>query len=127
MSVEYIKEIAFLQEVKTAGQIWVARSIHNNIYSVEIDATGVSLPVWSNRERVDAYLVNARLVGAKYEPYAILLGEFTRRWLSDMTMAIVELQLNPDGKTTRVLVVTAEEFKAKQASKTESDTLAFRQ
>lgn len=127
MSVEYIREIAFLQEVKTAGQIWVARSIYNNIYSVEIDATGVSLPVWSNRERVDAYLVNARLVGAKYEPYAILLDEFTRRWLSDMTMAIVELQLNPDGKTTRVLVVTAEEFKAKQASKTESDTLAFRQ
>ena len=116
MSVEYIKEIAFLQEVKTAGQIWVARSIHNNIYSVEIDATGVSLPVWSNRERVDAYLVNARLVGAKYEPHAIPLDEFTRRWLSDMTMAIVELQLNPDGKTTRVLVVTAEEFKAKQAS-----------
>ena len=115
MSVEYIREIAFLQEVKTAGLVWVARSVNNNIYALEIDKTGFSLPVWSNRERVVDYLKNARLVGTKYEPYAVSLDVFTNRWLSDMTMAISELQINPDGKTTRVLVLTAEEFKSAQA------------
>lgn len=115
MSIEYIKEMAFLQEVRTAGQVWVARSAYENIYSLEIDMTGFSLPVWSNMERVVDYLKNARLVGAKYEPYAVPLDVFTKRWLSDMMMAISELQLNPDGKTTRVLVLSAEEFKATQA------------
>lgn len=117
MNVEYIKEIAFLQEVNTAGQIWVAKSVNEKIYALEIDKPGFSLPVWSNRERVVDYLKNARLVGTKYEPFAVSLDVFTKRWLSDMTMAISELQLNPDGKTTRVLVLTAEEFKSVQAPK----------
>jgi hypothetical protein len=116
MSVEYIREFAFLQEVKATGHVWVARSAYKNIYAVELDDMGFSLPVWSNMERVVDYLENARLVGAKYEPYAVPLDEFTRRWLSDLTMAIAELQINPDGKTSRVLVVTAEEFKSSQAS-----------
>lgn len=114
MSVEYVREMAFLQEVKTAGQLWVARSEYENIYAVEIDQTGFSLPVWSNRERVDDYLKNARLVGAKYEPYAVPWDVFTKRWLSDVTMAISELQINPDGITTRVLIVTTEELKSSE-------------
>jgi len=32
MTVEYIKEIAFLQEVISAGEVWVARGINKNIY-----------------------------------------------------------------------------------------------
>ena len=116
MSVEYIREFAFLQEVNSAGEVWVARSIYKNIYAMELDETGFSLPVWSNMERVVDYLENARLVGAKYRPYAVPLNVFTRRWLSDVTMAISELQINPDGKTTRVLVLTAEEFKDAHAS-----------
>jgi hypothetical protein len=82
---------------------------------VEIDQTGFSLPAWSNRERVVDYLENARLVGTRYEPYAVPLDVFTNRWLSDKSMAIAEVQLNPDGKTTRVLVLTTEEFQASQA------------
>jgi hypothetical protein len=117
MSVEYIREIAFLQEVKAAGQVWVARSVYKNIYALEIDETGFSLPIWSNRERVVEFLENARLVGPKYEPHAVLLEVFTNAWLSDKMMAISELQINPDGKATRVLVLTAEEFKSTQASK----------
>jgi len=56
-------------------------------------------------------------VGTKYEPHAVPLDVFTNVWLSDKMMDITELQLNPDGKTTRVLVVTAEEFIAAQDSK----------
>lgn len=117
MNVEYIREMAFLQEVKAAGQIWVARGVNKNIYALEIDQAGFSLPIWSNRERVVEFLKNARLVGSKYEPDAVPLEVFTNAWLSDKMMAISELQLNPDGKTTRVLVLTAEEFTSAQASK----------
>lgn len=117
MTVEYIREMAFLQEVIAAGEVWVARGINKNIYSMELDETGFSLPVWSNRERVVEFLKNARLVGSKYEPHAVPLEVLTNAWLSDKMMAIAELQLNPDGKTTRVLVVTAEEFIAAQAAK----------
>jgi len=117
MTVEYIKEKAFLQEVKAAGQVWVARGINKNIYSMELDGTGFSLPVWSTRERVVDFLKNARLVGTKYEPHAVPLDVFTNAWLSDKMMGISELQINPDGKTTRVLVVTVEEFIAAQDSK----------
>ena len=117
MTVEYIKEIAFLQEVISAGEVWVARGINKNIYSLELDEAGFSLPVWSNRERVVDFLKNTRLVGTKYEPHAVPLEVLTEVWLSDKMMGISELQLNPDGKTTRVLVVTVEEFIAAQAAK----------
>ncbi len=117
MTVEYIGEIAFLQEVKAAGEVWVARGINNNIYSLELDKTGFSLPVWSNRERVVEFLKNARLVGSIYEPHPVPLEVLTNAWLSDKMMDISELQINPDGKTTRVLVVTVEEFISSQASK----------
>jgi hypothetical protein len=116
MSVEYIGEKAFLQEVMASGEVWVARGINKNIYSMELDGTGFSLPVWSNEQRVVDFLKNARLVGTKYEPHAVPLDVLTNAWLSDKMMAIAELQLNPDGKTTRVLVVTAEEFISSQPS-----------
>ena len=117
MTVEYIREIAFLQEIIAAGEVWVSMGINKNIYSMELDRTGFSLPVWSNEESVVDFLKNARLVGTKYEPHAVPLDVFTNVWLSDKMMGITELQLNPDGKTTRVLVITAEEFIAAQASK----------
>ena len=124
MSIEYIREAAFLQEVRTAGELWVARGPHNNIYAEELDETGFSLPVWSNRERVVDYLKNARLVGTPYEPYAIDLDIFTNRWLSDKMKAIAEVQINPDGKTTRVLVLTNEEFQSAQAPASTSQSPA---
>ena len=117
MSVDYMGEIVFLQEVIASGEVWVAMGINKNIYSMELDGTGFSLPVWSNRERVVDFLKNARLVGTKYEPHAVPLDVFTNVWLSDKMMGISELQLNPDGKTTRVLVVTAEEFISEQTLK----------
>lgn len=114
MSIEYLGEKIFRDEVAASGQVWVARSIYKNIYAEEIDDRGVSLPVWSNRERVVEFLKNARLTGPKYEPEAVLLAIVTEAWLSDKMMAIEELQINPDGKTTRVLVFTAEEFRTLQ-------------
>ncbi|HXV19607.1 MAG TPA: hypothetical protein VD811_01290 [Desulfuromonadales bacterium] len=111
MSIEYLGEKIFRDEVAASGQVWVARSIYKNIYAEEIDDRGVSLPVWSNRERVVEFLKNARLTGPKYEPEAVLLAIVTEAWLSDKMMDITELQINPDGKTTRVLVFTAEEFR----------------
>lgn len=112
MSIEYLGEKVFRDEVEAGGHVWVARGLYKNIYALDIDEAGISLPVWSNRERVVEFLNNARLTGPKYEPEAVLLAVFTQAWLSDQTMAIAELQINPDGKTTRVLVLTAEEFKA---------------
>jgi hypothetical protein len=116
MDIAYIGEKIFLEEVKATGQVWVARGINKNIYALEIDQTGFSLPVWSTREKVAEFLKNARLVGTIYEPHGVSLEVFTRTWLSDKMMAISELQINPDGKTTRVLVLTAEEFTSTQAS-----------
>jgi hypothetical protein len=116
MSVDYMGEIVFLQEVIASGEVWVARGINKNIYSMELDGTGFSLTIWSNEQRVVDFLKNARLVGTKYEPHAVPLVVLTNVWLSDKMMAISELQLNPDGKTTRVLVVTAEEFISAQTA-----------
>ncbi len=116
MTIAYLGEKIFLEEVKTSGHVWVARSIYNNIYALEIDRTGFSLPVWSNRENVVEFLKNARLVGPRYEPHPVPLDVFTKAWLSDKKMGISELQINPDGKTTRVLVLTVEEFKSTHSS-----------
>lgn len=116
MTIEYLGEKIFLEEVEATGQVWVARGIFKNIYALE-DPTGLSLPVWSKRERVVEFLKNARLVGTPYEPDAVSLEVFTNAWLSDKMMAIYELQINPDGKTTRVLCLTSEEFQSSQASK----------
>lgn len=117
MSVEYIGEKIFLQEIEAAGQLWVARGAYKNIYAEEIDETGFSLPIWSNRERVVEFLMNARLLGPKYDPHAVELDVFTNAWLSDKMMAISELQINPDGKETRILCLTPEEFKTSQGVK----------
>jgi hypothetical protein len=117
MTVEYIKAFAFFQEVNEAGRVWIARSVYKNIYAQEVEEGGYSLPIWSTRERVVDYLKNARPLGPKYEPDEIPLDVFTGAWLSDMRMNIVEVQINPDGTSTRVLVLTNEEFTAAQASK----------
>lgn len=110
MKVEYLGEKRFLEEIKGTGEVWVAKSSYSSIYAVEIDHTGFSLPVWSNSSRVTSFLENARLIGPKYEPHAVALGHFTMAWLSDKGKAIVELQINPDGKSTRVLVMSPAEF-----------------
>lgn len=112
MGIEYLGEKVFRDEVAASGQVWIARGIYRNIYAQEIADAGFSLPVWSNRDRVVEFLQNARLVGPKYEPEAVSLDYFTGAWLSDQLMAVVELQINPDGRSTRVLVFTAEEFKS---------------
>lgn len=117
MNIEYIGEKIFLDEIEASGQVWVARGVHKNIHAMELDATGVSLPVWSDREKVVEYLKNARLIGPKYEPHAVALEVFTNAWLSDQAMGICELQVNPDGKSRRVLALTSEEFQASQASR----------
>ena len=116
MTVEYVGEKVFHEEIELSGQVWVARSVYKNIYTMEIERTGFSLPVWSSSERVVAYLQNARLIGPKYEPHAVPLDVFTNAWLSDKMMAIIELLINPNGKSARMLALTVEEFQASQAS-----------
>ena len=117
MSIEYLGEKAFLDEVKATGQIWVARGVYNNTYALQLDREGFSLPVWSSRDKVVDFLKHARLVGPKYEPHPVDLEQFTMAWLSNQRMGITEVQLNPDGKSPRVLALTAEEFKTTQSSK----------
>lgn len=113
MSIGYLGEKVFLQGIRDAGQLWVLRGVHKNIHAQETE-DGYSLPVWSSRENAAAFLKQARLIGQRYEPEAIPLEIFTRAWLSDQRMAIVELQINPDGRSSRVLVMTREEFQASQ-------------
>lgn len=117
MSIEYLGAKVFLDEVKATGQIWVARGVYSNIYALQLDREGLSLPAWSSRDKVVAFLAQARLVGTKYEPHAVALELFTKTWLSDQRMRITEVQLNPDGKSPRVLILTADEFTASQAAK----------
>lgn len=116
MTVEYIKTFAFFQEVNAAGRVWVARSVYKNILAEEVDEGGYSLPVWSNRERVEEYLRNARPLGPQYAPDEVSLEVFSEAWLSDKGMNIVEVQINPDGRSSRVLVLTAEEFQTTRNS-----------
>lgn len=115
MDIQYIGEKIFLDEIRASGVVWVARGLHKNIYAQELDRTGISLPVWSTKERVVAFLNNVRLIGPKYEPIAVPLRVFSQAWLSDKSMAISELQINPDGKTSRVLCYTSEEFQTQSA------------
>ena len=112
MEIAYIGETIFFAEVRAMGQVWVARSIYNSIYFMELDETGRSLPVWSLEERVVEYLKNAHLVGPKYEPYAVPVEVFINAWLSDKSMDIAELQINPDGKSDTALILDNEEFNA---------------
>lgn len=110
---EYIGEKIFLQELE--GEVWVAKGPHQNIYALELDETGFSLPVWSQEKRVVAYLENAMLTGGPYTPHAVPLNTFTNAWLSNQSMAINELLVNMDGLSTQALVLTVEEFTASQA------------
>lgn len=112
MSVEFFGEKTFLEEISDAGQVWVARGPHKNIHAQEIENYAYSLPAWSSADKLAAYL-RATLLWKQFEPHAIPLVEFANRWLSDQSLAVAEVQLNPSGHTSRVLALTAEEFKAK--------------
>lgn len=115
MTIEYLGEKIFLSEIEASREVWVARSVYKNIYTEEFDPNGLSLPVWSSREKVLDYLQRARLIGPKYEPHAVALEVFTEAWLSDQSMGIAELLINPDGRSSRMLALTSEEFRASQA------------
>lgn len=117
MTVEFIGEKIFLQELKADGRVWVAKGEHQNVYALELDDSGYSLPVWSDRGRVLQYLRNAQLIGSKYEPYAVPLDLFTQAWLSNKMMEIAELLINMDGNESRALALTVEEFVASQQLK----------
>jgi hypothetical protein len=116
MTIEFVGEKIFREEVEASRQVWVARSSHQNIYVMELERAGLSLPVWSSRERVTEYLKNARLIGPKYEPHGVPLDVFKNAWLSDKLMAIIELLINPNGKTAKMLALTTAEFQNIPAS-----------
>ena len=111
MTLEQVLEMAFLQEVKPSGQLWVIKSGFDTIYAEKSEPAGFSVPIWSNKESALAFLVNAQLAEPRYEPVAISLVDFTDKWLSDKTMSISEVQLNPDGKSEEVLVLSPEDFR----------------
>lgn len=115
MNIEYFGVKIFFNEINNSGQVWVAKGIHKNIYAMELDRTGLSLPVWSSSERVTAYLNNASLIGPAYEPHAVPVKSFANAWLSNKMMALNELLINPDGKTRRMLALYPDEFKSSQA------------
>ena len=116
MNIEYLGAKIFLDEINASQQIWVAKNSYGSIYTPQLNEPLLSLPVFSNREKVEAFLNSARLVGPASEPHAIPLGEFTLTWLNDPQRAIGELQINPDGRSSRVLVMTKEEFQEAQTS-----------
>ncbi len=95
MSIEYIGEKIFLEEIEITGEVWVAKGIHQNIYSQELDKSGLSLPVWSTNEKALDFLKNARLTGTKYEPHSVPLKKFANAWLSDQSMGISLYEVSP--------------------------------
>lgn len=106
---EYIGEKIYIEEILAEQQVWVARGAHKNIYAQEIENYAFSLPTWSSRDRVDAYLKGS-LLFQRFEPHAIPLWEFANAWLSDKMRGISEVQVNPSAKASRVLALTNEEF-----------------
>lgn len=117
MDLEYFGEKIFLDEIETSQRVWVAENELHRVYTEDLDKRGFSLPVWSREERVNNFLKNARLIGPKFEPHSLPVGVFVNTWLSDKQKGIFELLINPDGKSTRVLVLTPEEFQASQRVK----------
>ncbi len=116
MAIEYIGEKNFRDEIDDSGQVWVARSEYQNVLVLDLDRKGLSLPVWSSSERVVHYLLNARPIGPTYLPHAISVKTFSDAWLSDKSKNILELLINPDGKTTRMLALWPEEFQESHAA-----------
>jgi len=112
MTIEYLGAKIFLQEILAAGEIWVARGQYKNIHAQEIENYAYSLPAWSSRARAEGFLRISRMAG-RFEPRAIPLDEFAGRWLSDQSLAIAEVQVNPLGTESRILALTAEEFQSK--------------
>lgn len=110
MSIAYLSAETFRREIAAAGQLWVLRGQHKNIYAWEMGPQGYSLPAWSSKEKAVAFLRTARLIGPPYTPEAVPLEVFRRAWLSDQRMAIAEIQINPVGTSRRVLVISPEEF-----------------
>lgn len=115
-SLEQVLEMAFLKEVKTAGQLWVLRNGPDSVYSEEIGPMLVSVPIWSNRDSAFRFMSNAGLSEARYEPIAVSLKDFTSTWLSESNMGIAELQLDPDRVSQEILVVTPADFKVDVAA-----------
>jgi hypothetical protein len=114
MTIQYIGERIFLEEVEASQLVWVLRNVHNSIYTNQYEKAGFSLPVWSSQDKASAFLKNARLIGPKYEPHSVPLDTFANAWLSDQMKAIIELLINPDGKSSRMLALTTEEFQESQ-------------
>lgn len=112
MSLEFLDEKKFYAEITSTDHIWVAKGDYDNIYFLDVLAQGVCLPVWSNQEKLVTYLENARPIGPKYSPFAVDLGRFTETWMTNPGMAIKELAINPNGASTRMLIISTEEFLA---------------
>ena len=110
--IEYLGERTYLDELDAEKQVWVARGEYRNIYALEIENQAFSVPTWSTRNRVEAYLKSS-LLHQRFEPHAIPLWEFANSWLSDQMRGIAEVQVNPCGKASRVLAMTNEEFQQK--------------
>jgi len=110
MSLEFLGVKPFLAEIESTGEVWVARGQHRDIHAQEIENYAYSLPAWSSEARSAAYL-RATLLWQRYAPHPIPLREFANRWLSDQSLAIAEVQVNPNGRSSRVVALTADEFK----------------
>jgi hypothetical protein len=110
MSIEFLGEKIFREEIETSGQVWVAKNEHQVVYAMELDRTGFSLPIWSTKEKVETFLKKSYLVGPKYTPHAMPIEKLSVTWLSDLSKGINEVQLNPEARASRVLVMTKEEF-----------------
>jgi hypothetical protein len=104
-------EETFLQELEATGQIWVVKGESDYIYALELDDRGFSLPVWSCIERVLAFMINQQLVGTVFLPFPIPLDVFAKMWLDNM-IDVNELLINLDGKSTRAVVLTIDEFRS---------------
>lgn len=112
MSLKFLDEKKFYAEITSTAQVWVAKGVYENIYFLDVLSQGVCLPVWSNQGKVVDYLKNARPIGPQYSPFSLSLDRFTETWMTNPRMAIKELAINPDGTSTKMLIISTAEFLA---------------
>ncbi|MBJ6723445.1 DUF2750 domain-containing protein [Geomesophilobacter sediminis] len=110
MNIDFIGQIIFSQEVQANRQVWVVKGRNENIYAMELDQAGFSLPVWSAKERAVEFLKNTQLLDGELEPHPIGLDLFINIYLSDKMLGINELLINMDGNSAQALVLSLDEF-----------------
>jgi len=103
-----MNESKFFDEITSTGHVWVAMK-NSSVVSLTGHNGEVALPIWQSIENAQEYLSNISTINA-CQPVEVPLEVFKVSWLSEASMGIDELIINPNGLKAKDLVFTKEEF-----------------